>query len=75
MDDALFGMETELAFSAWTSSEATEAGIRERLIEAYFSLAEQRLLSLPDQQSPGLYLENGSRFYLDAGLHPELFLA
>ena len=71
MDDALFGMETELAFSAWRPEAAADDDERGRLLEDYFTLAKQRLCSLPDQQAPGLYLENGSRFYLDAGLHPE----
>ena len=71
MEDALFGMETELAFSAWTSGLAIACDDRGHLIQDLFRLAEQRLVSLPDQHAPGLYLENGARFYLDAGHHPE----
>ena len=35
MDDALFGMETELAVSAWKSQEAADDNDRERLIQDY----------------------------------------
>ena len=71
MDDALFGMETELAFSASKSGGDVSDMDRDRLIQNFFSLAGKRLCSLPDQHARGLFLENGARLYLDAGLHPE----
>jgi tetratricopeptide (TPR) repeat protein len=74
MHDALFGMETELAFSAWHPEKAERAvgdRARERLVRDFYSVAERQLCTLPDRQAPGVFLENGSRVYLDAGLHPE----
>jgi tetratricopeptide (TPR) repeat protein len=72
MDPTLFGMETELAFSAWQSEVSADDDSRGNLLENYLSLAEERLCVLRDQQAPGFFLENGSRLYVDAGLHPEI---
>jgi tetratricopeptide (TPR) repeat protein len=72
MDDVLFGMETELAFSALRSEGSADDESRANLLEEYLSLAEERLRGLRDQHAPGFYLENGSRLYVDAGLHPEI---
>lgn len=88
MDDILFGMETELAFSALQSgmtdekqevlfeapaplASAVSTAILDLLAASLLSLARKQLCSLPDGQSSGVYLENGSRLYLDAGCHPE----
>ncbi len=71
MHDALFGMETEMAFSAWRGQEPVDASDREHLLVRYFGLAHERLRSLRDEHSIGLFLENGARIYPDAGLHPE----
>src|SRR5437867_4454416 len=66
----LFGLETELAFSAQQvggdSPECLEA-----LCAEFFELAHERLPSLPDGGT-GMFLANGSRLYLDCGTHPEL---
>ncbi len=73
MRGELLGMETELAFSAWQEDEKATPVDRDALLREFFSLAQSRLPSLPDQQSGiGLFLANGSRLYLDCGSHPEL---
>jgi len=33
---------------------------------------KRRLRHLPGACSPGIFLQNGARFYVDCGLHPEL---
>src|SRR5262249_16812999 len=35
-------------------------------------LAKRDLCSLPDARSNGIVLQNGGRFYLDCGHHPEM---
>ena len=67
----LFGLETELAFSVRTGG-LRSAGQREELLTELFSLAHERLPSLPEPGCSGLFLANGSRLYLDCGTHPEL---
>lgn len=70
MRDRLFGLETEYAFSA-TAADGRAAS-RADTLEALVQLAGGRLACLPGAASPGLFLANGARFYLDAGLHPEM---
>lgn len=72
----LFGLETELAFSVHTEgvrSPGQRGELRQRgeFLTELFSLAHKRLLSLPEA-SKSLFLANGSRLYLDSGMHPEL---
>ena len=67
--DVLMGAETEYGFSliptgAGAISASDAAG-------ALVSLARSRLRNLPDRNSYGLFLENGSRLYCDCG-HAEL---
>ncbi|MBW2270519.1 MAG: proteasome accessory factor PafA2 family protein [Deltaproteobacteria bacterium] len=71
MHDPLFGLETELAFSAWAKSRGRSTLPRGRMIQRLFRLARERICSLPDPDAPGIFLANGSRFYLDCGEHPE----
>jgi proteasome accessory factor A len=68
----LFGMETELAFSAWSTQSPPAQLERPPLLSELFAQARRRLVSLPDVSGPGMFLENGSRLYLDCGDHPEL---
>jgi proteasome accessory factor A len=67
----LFGMETELAFAAWKRADGAPANPH-RLLEELYRLAHARLISLPEENGPGLFLANGARFYLDRGDHPEI---
>lgn len=88
MDDILFGMETELAFSALHSvipdvkqealfdlpvaiGSVLPGTLLDLLLADFIALGRDQLCSLPDAQSSGIYLGNGSRLYLDAGRHPE----
>ncbi len=59
----LFGIETEYAFSAGEAQETQARLLLARAKEAHRHLRGSRGLNL--------YLENGARFYLDVGNHPE----
>ena len=66
----LFGVETEYAIAG-----ATPRGtiVREEILQGLMERARERFIHLPDLHSPGgVFLENGSRFYIDCGLHPEI---
>jgi len=65
----LFGAETEYAITAMNRGVAVD---REEVLHAMMQAARQRLVHLPDLCSGGMFLENGSRLYIDCGLHPEL---
>ena len=69
MAERMFGLETEYAFSAFgrkgAAAEADPAVVR------FMDVARRTLVNLPDNSSRGMFLQNGSRFYLDCG-HPEL---
>lgn len=66
----LHGLETEYAFSQF--GEDGEVLDRRGGLRKLFVTARKRLECLPDAASDGLFLGNGSRFYVDAGHHPEL---
>jgi proteasome accessory factor A len=66
----LHGLETEYSFTQF--AEGGEVLDRRAGLHGLFLMARKRLESLPDASSSGLFLGNGSRFYLDAGNHPEL---
>src|SRR3989304_7089372 len=70
MRDPLFGIETEYAFTA-LGADGTSLR-RDPLLAPLLELARQRHKHLQDAHAPGLYLENGSRLYVDCGSHPEL---
>ena len=62
----VFGMETEFALVAGTGDPPTgQAG------EALMALARRRLPHLRGASSSGMFLQNGARFYIDVGAHPE----
>jgi len=63
-------METEYALVAGSCE-----GSRVRAAESLLALARRRLTHLPGAGSPGLFLENGGRFYTDVGAHPEFATA
>ena len=68
--DRLFGLETEYAFSALGPRGArVDQG---RALSRLMDLAREHLPCLPDRSSSGIFLQNGSRLYLDCGGHPEL---
>ena len=70
MREPLFGIETEYALTAIGADGRTLS--RKPLLVDLLELAKRRYPHLPDAQAPGVYLENGSRLYLDCGRHPEL---
>ena len=65
----LFGAETEYAVTAMRGGTALD---REEVLYAMMQAARQRLVHLHDLGSGGMFLENGSRLYIDCGMHPEL---
>ena len=65
----MFGVETEYAISAMHAGLAVD---RMSVLHAMMQEARQRLVHLPDMCSGGMFLENGGRFYIDCGLHPEM---
>ena len=65
----MFGAETEYAVTAIRAGAALE---RSHVVDAIMQAARRRLVHLPDLCSNGMFLENGSRFYVDCGLHPEM---
>jgi hypothetical protein len=67
--ERLFGVETEYAISALNATQAVDRG---RVIDAMMHEAYARLVHLPDICSGGMFLENGGRFYIDCGQHPEM---
>lgn len=70
MTTPMFGIESEYAIAGIRGKEAMR---REDLINHLVRVAQQRLAHLPDLGSPtGMFLENGARFYVDCGLHPEM---
>lgn len=72
MPNTLFGVETEYAIGGGNAcdSESRYAAARQLL-----ELASTSCRNLPDELSSGIFLENGSRFYLDSGRHPEFSTA
>jgi len=70
MKDRLFGIETEYAFAVVGRTSIRRD--RERAVQRLFELARLRLPHLPGGGSAGIFLANGSRFYTDSGMHPEL---
>jgi hypothetical protein len=65
----LFGTETEYAVAGFDRDGL--AWPRAALLERLFRGAS-RLVHLPATGDAGLFLSNGSRFYLDYGQHPEI---
>ncbi|MCC6772699.1 MAG: proteasome accessory factor PafA2 family protein [Gemmatimonadaceae bacterium] len=66
----LMGLETEYAVTAFVGEGRSEAG---GLVERFISTASNlRPFVVDGLGSPrGIFLSNGARFYVDAGLHPE----
>jgi len=69
-DRSLLGIETEFALAGFTSSG--EAFPHSAAVQLLMDAARRNLTHLPGSGRRDLFLENGSRFYLDHGAHPEL---
>jgi len=69
MAERMFGLETEYALCALGPGCGDRA---EELPRRLLDVARRTLVCLPDEQSSGVYLQNGSRLYVDVGAHPEL---
>ena len=67
--DRLLGVETEYALGAGDARGAS--GRASPVLEALLRSARSQLATLPDQLSHGVFLQNGARFYVDCGGHPE----
>lgn len=70
MDQRLFGVETEYAFTALRRDGSpldTQVAA-----QRFINLAKKRFPHLRDMHSHGLFLGNGSRLYVDSGSHPEM---
>lgn len=69
MTQRIFGLETEYAFAALgrDGKRLEQATALSSLMEAACTLPH-----LPAKLSSGIFLQNGSRFYIDTGGHPEL---
>jgi tetratricopeptide (TPR) repeat protein len=70
-EPALFGVETEYAFLAERANGGRNSSLHRSIVSELFPMALERLEALPATFGNGLFLANGSRFYLDAGNHPE----
>jgi proteasome accessory factor A len=69
MAERLFGVETEYGFSVLARPGGTvTTGL---MLEALLAAARQKFPHLPAAQGSGIFLQNGSRFYIDSGGHPE----
>lgn len=69
MSARLFGIETEYALAAINGRGASVD--RTQALQALMRGARSSLPHLPDQYSHGMFLQNGARFYIDCGSHPE----
>jgi hypothetical protein len=68
--DRLFGVETEYAVTG-LNARGTSLD-RAPVVDALLKQARSTLPHLPDEFSHGMFLQNGARFYVDQGYHPEL---
>ena len=69
MTERLLGMETEYGLSVILNSGALAD--TQHAADELLTLAE-KIPHVPAMMSSGLFLANGSRFYVDCGTHPEL---
>jgi hypothetical protein len=67
----LFGAETEYAVAGISPAGFDQPA--QEIITSLMNQAHRRLVYLPDAHAAhGMFLANGSRFYVDCGGHPEL---
>ena len=70
MTQRVMGMETEYAISGQhANGDCLE---KTYLANELVQIAAEQLVNLPAGDNAGLFLANGSRFYRDAGNHPEM---
>lgn len=70
MTGLLFGVETEYSIAGNSSGVPLNRG---EILRGLLERARRQLVQLPDlQPTKGVFLKNGSRFYADCGLHPEI---
>jgi proteasome accessory factor A len=67
---ALFGLESEYALNAF--NDRGHPVDRREAVRKLVWLATRSIPNLPGATSTGIFLQNGSRLYVDAGNHPEL---
>jgi proteasome accessory factor A len=67
--ERLFGIETEYALTVIKNSSSSMN--RESALKTLMDIAAGQLVHLPGHHDQGLFTENGARFYVDCGLHPE----
>ena len=66
----MFGVETEYAVAGIGRNGPLDL---DNLITEFVRAARRRLTFLPDAcSSTGIFLQNGARFYVDCGYHPEM---
>ena len=70
MGRCLLGVETESAVTAFDASGVPVD--RERIVHHLRAAAAAMFSHAQDMHGSGVFLQNGSRFYIDCGLHPEL---
>jgi hypothetical protein len=66
----LMGMETEYALAGY--GPARGSAYHDALLSLLMETARSRLTHLDGMRDAGIFLANGSRFYIDAGGHPEM---
>lgn len=66
----LMGMETEYALAGY--GPARGPSYHDALLSLLLDTARARLPHLNGMRDAGIFLANGSRFYIDAGGHPEM---
>ena len=69
MAERLFGLETEYAIVPIAGSEGQKTP--DERVSMLRARAREALPGLPDTGQSGVFLANGSRFYIDCGHHPE----
>ena len=69
MNQTLFGVETEYACVPVVLADTDEGLVT--VPDYLMERARRTLVHLPDRRSPGMFLGNGARFYVDCGSHPE----
>lgn len=67
MSERMMGLETEHGFAV----PGRDLRARNLALERLMALARKMLPHLPGYHGSGLFLGNGSRFYIDSGSHPE----
>jgi len=70
VSERMFGIETEYALSALGRKGARVD--QDPAFGRFMEMARRTLVHLPDHSSYGMFLQNGSRFYVDYGRHPEM---